>query len=124
VRQRPAAQWWLKSNAEVLGLLVQHAVRAVVARESGARVLANIAYGAALTFATLGQLVVKLFLPLAREAERSMGDFNPQTLANTAAPQPMGRSGSNAISSMLAIKSIKIRRMLLSVRKLCLLWDR
>ena len=77
MRQRPAEQRWLKSNAEALELLVHQAVRAVVARESDARGLANIAYAAALTSATLGQLDAQLFTALAREAEHRMGDFQP-----------------------------------------------
>ena len=33
---------------------------------------------------TLGQADAQLFMALAREAERRLGDFNPQGLANTA----------------------------------------
>ena len=42
--------------------------------------LANTAWA----FATLGQADVQLFIALAREAERCLGNFNPQDLANTA----------------------------------------
>ena len=65
-------------------MLVQQAVRAVVARESDARGLANIAYAAASAFARLGQLDVQLFTALARRAEHRVGDFIAQDLANTA----------------------------------------
>ena len=37
-----------------------------------------------LHLATLGQPDAQLFSALAREAERRMGNFNPQDLANTA----------------------------------------
>ena len=84
MRQSPAEQQWLKGNAEALELLVQQAVHVVEARESDARGLANIAYGAASTFATPGHLDAQLLMALAREAERRVGDFNAQDLANTA----------------------------------------
>ena len=35
-------------------------------------------------FATLGQADAQLFVALARAAERNLGDFSPQDLANTA----------------------------------------
>ena len=35
-------------------------------------------------FATLSHVDAQLFMALAREAERCMGDFKPQDLANTA----------------------------------------
>ena len=84
MRQSPAEQWRLKGNAESLELLVQEVVRAVVARESDARGLANIAYAAASAFATMGQVDAQLFTALAREAERRVWYFNAQGLANTA----------------------------------------
>ena len=64
--------------------MVQHTVDAAVAREIGARELANVAYGAALAFAMVGQPDAPLFTALTREAERRVRDFNPQNLANTA----------------------------------------
>ena len=42
--------------------------------------LANTAWA----FATLGQADARLFAALAQEAERRVGDFNPQELANIA----------------------------------------
>ena len=67
-----------------MGPLVQHTVRGAMARQIDGRGLANIAYGAALAFAKVGHSCAQLFTMLAREAERHMGDFNPQGLANTA----------------------------------------
>ena len=62
---------------EALNYLVQHAVYAVVARKSDAQLLANIAYGAALTLATLSQPDTQLIAALARQAERHVDNFNP-----------------------------------------------
>ena len=55
-----------------------------MARDIGARQLANIAYGAGQAFAMLGQVDARLFAALAREAEWRMGDFKPRDLANIA----------------------------------------
>ena len=54
VTQRTAERHWLQDNSKALDLLVQGTVRAAVARDIGARELANIAYGAGHAFATLG----------------------------------------------------------------------
>ena len=64
--------------------LVQHTVRAAGTAEIGARELANIAYGAGQAFAMMDQADTRLFAALAKEAERRMGNFKPQELANTA----------------------------------------
>ena len=83
-RQTLAERRWLQSNAQALNPLVQDTVDAAVAREIGSRELANVAYGAALVFAMVGQPDAPLFTALAREAERHLRDFKPQNLANTA----------------------------------------
>ena len=72
-----AERRWLHSNAQALNLLVQHTVDAAVAREIGARELANVAYGAALAFAMVGQPDAPLFTALVREAEGRVRDFKP-----------------------------------------------
>ena len=77
VRQRPTEQRWLKSPAEALEPLIQHAVRAAVSRKSDARELANIAYGAVSTLAILRQADAPLSTALAMEAERRVGDCKP-----------------------------------------------
>ena len=60
--------------------LVQHTVQAAGSGEIGARELANVAYGAALS----GQSLGALFSVLASVAERRVGESNAQDLANTA----------------------------------------
>ena len=70
----------LQMNVEALEPLVQGAVRA--AREMGARELANVAYGAACSGS--GESLGALFALLARVAQRRVGEFNAQELANTA----------------------------------------
>ena len=75
---------WVQTNAEAVEQLIQHTVCAARSAEIGARELANIAYGAASAFAKVSHSDVQLFTTLAREAERHIGDFNPQELANTA----------------------------------------
>ena len=77
VKTRPAKQYWVQGNAKVLEPVVNHTVHAAVAGEIGARQLANVAYGAALTFATLGQPGAALFTALAWEAQCRVGNFNP-----------------------------------------------
>ena len=49
-----AERRWFQSNAQALNPLVQHTVDAAMVREVGARELANVAYGAALVFVTVG----------------------------------------------------------------------
>ena len=63
-----AEQRWLQGNVQALNPLVQHTVDAAVAREIGARELANVAYGAVLAFALVNQPDAPLFTALAREA--------------------------------------------------------
>ena len=53
-----------------------------MAREINARALAHLAYGGALS--SMGVSLVVLFAALARAAERRLGEFNAQELANTA----------------------------------------
>ena len=80
---------WLQTNAKELEPLVQHTVLAAMNGQHGARELANVAYGAAhmwksVGVATLGQQDEQLFRALARVADGRLGKFNEQHLANTA----------------------------------------
>ena len=63
---------------------MHHTVQAVTVGELDARALANIAHGAARS--VRDKWLCKLFAALARpaEAQRHMGDFTPQELANPA----------------------------------------
>ena len=62
--------------------LVQHTVREAVTSRIGVRQLANVAYGAALSGMEVSLWV--MFAVLARAVERRLGEFNAQSLANTA----------------------------------------
>ena len=62
--------------------LVQYTVSAAGTSEIGARGLANVAYGAACSGS--GELLGALFAALARVAQRCVGEFKAQGLANTA----------------------------------------
>ena len=73
---------WVQTNAEPMEPLVQHPVRAAQTGEIGARELANVGYGAACS--SMGKSLGALFAALARTAQRRVGEFNAQELANTA----------------------------------------
>ena len=64
--QNLAERRWLQTNAETLEPLLQHTIRAAMKGQFGARELANVAYGAACIWksvgvATVGQLEEQLF---------------------------------------------------------------
>ena len=69
-------------NAETYRLLIQHTVRAAWAGYFGTRELANTAYGAVCSGTTKVQS--ELLGALAGAAERRLGGFSAQELANTA----------------------------------------
>ena len=63
--------------------MVQHTVQAANSQELHARDLASIAWAFA-KIAMAGQKDASMFAALAAAAQRRMGDFSPQSLANTA----------------------------------------
>ena len=64
---------------------MQHTVLAAMQGQTGAREVANVAYGAAsVGVATVGQQDEQLFKMLARIAQRRLDKFSAQNLANTA----------------------------------------
>ena len=69
---------------EALEVLVHHTVKAANMGELDARILANIAYGAARSVRDMW--LSKLFAALSRpvESQRHIGDSTPQELANPA----------------------------------------
>ena len=71
---------WPQTNAKELEPLVQHTVLAAMKGQSAARDLANVAYGAAGIWKSVGvvtgQQDEQLFRALARTAERRMDKFN------------------------------------------------
>ena len=79
-----AERQWFQSNAQALNPLVQQTVYAAVAREIGARELANVAYGAAVAFAMVGQPDAPLFTALPWAAGWRVGNFSAHDLASTA----------------------------------------
>ena len=72
----------MQKNSEMLQPLMQRTVLVCESGAIGARELANIAYGASLC--NRGQLMVAMFVAVARVMERCIGDFNAQDAANTA----------------------------------------
>eukprot|EP00746_Dinoflagellata_sp_MGD_P081956 gnl/MRDRNA2_/MRDRNA2_325573_c0_seq1.p1 gnl/MRDRNA2_/MRDRNA2_325573_c0~~gnl/MRDRNA2_/MRDRNA2_325573_c0_seq1.p1 ORF type:complete len:115 (-),score=10.24 gnl/MRDRNA2_/MRDRNA2_325573_c0_seq1:65-409(-) len=62
--------------------LIQHTVRAAAAGDLSARVISNVAYGAAQIRG--GKSMNRLFQALAGAAEASVSDFNAQDISNTA----------------------------------------
>ena len=80
-KRHSAERRWLRTNAKALGPLVQHTLQAAKGREIGAKQVVTIAYGAACS--GMRQLLGVLFAALARGAERRLGEFNAQNLANT-----------------------------------------
>ena len=69
-------------SVKALELLVQHTVRKANTGDIGARQLANTAHGAARS--GRHESLVVLFAVLMWVAERRVGEFNVQELANTA----------------------------------------
>ena len=77
-----AEQAWLKRNVLALDPLVQHTIQSVREEVIEARTIATTVHRAARS--GTGKSMTTLFVPLATVAERRMGDFNSQALANTA----------------------------------------
>ena len=80
---------WLRTNAKELEPLVQHTVTAVLKGQPGTREFANVAYGAAGIWKSVGVATVRqqekqLFKVLARMVEWWPDKFSAQGLANTA----------------------------------------
>ena len=71
---------------------MQHTIRAAMKGHLGARELANVAYGAAGTWKSVGvgisvgftSSLCELFAAIAKEAKQRLDQFNGQGLANTA----------------------------------------
>ena len=83
---------WLQRNAEALEPLVQHTTRAAMKGHFGSRALANVAYGAASVWKSVGVgksgrfgvSLSELLAAIAKEAKQCLHESNAQDLANTA----------------------------------------
>ena len=101
---------WLQRNAEALEPLVQHTIQAAMKGCFGARAFANVAYGAAGAWKSVGvgksvgftSSLCELFAAIAKEAKQCLDEFNAQNLANTAwafatVAQMDGRAGPGTV---------------------------
>ena len=91
-RQILAEPGWLQRNAEALEPLVQHTIRAAMKGCFGARAFANVAYGAAGVWKSVGvgksvgftSSLCELFEAIAKVAKQRLDQFNGQDFASTA----------------------------------------
>ena len=81
-RLRASERCWVHGNALMLDLLVHHTERIIEAGEFEARVIGNVAYGAACS--SKAELPSLLFASLASAAEQRVSEFSSQHLAGTA----------------------------------------
>ena len=92
-----AERRWFQRNAQALNPLVQHTVDAAVAREIGARQLANVAHAAARS--GMGKSLNVLFVALSSASVQLVHELNPQELAKR---WQMAGQGVHALGAAIA----------------------